>query len=89
MNDFPIIKDINKFIESTERVKYTINREKENLNQDFLDFDKLDRDFDNPRQVLMGDKRVKKPPLKAYDLNPFICNLAIASALSEIPFAAE
>ena len=64
MNDFPIIKDINKFIESTERVKYTINREKENLNQDFLDFDKLDRDFDNPRQVLMGDKRVKKPPLK-------------------------
>lgn len=64
MNDFPIIKDINKFIESTERVKYTIYREKENLNQGFLDFDKLDLDFDNPRQVLMGDKRVKKPPLK-------------------------
>ena len=64
MNDFPIIKDINKFIESTERVKYTRYRLKSELRQDFLVFDKLDLDFDNPRQVLMGTRRVRKPPLK-------------------------
>jgi len=67
MNDFPIIKNINDFIENLgddRRAKYTKSRSAGADSFGFMVFDKLDLDFDNSRQVLMGDNRVKKPPLK-------------------------